>query len=263
MRVTLYQFQPVYHDISSNREKIITTIGNLETDLIVLPELALSGYTFSSMDEAFSLSEQVPGETASIFQRLCDRMGFTLVYGFIERSGEKLYNSAACIRPEEKPVIYRKAHLFNTEKHFFTPGDTPFEPIEACGTTIGVLVCYDHLYPEAARVLARKGARIICHPSNLVLPGTAQLTTRVRSLENRVFWILTNRIGSDPQLHQEDLHFTGLSQITSPTGKILAQAGKNDERIISCTIDPDEAANKQITPANEIFTDLRDDLYQL
>jgi predicted amidohydrolase len=120
-------------------------------------------------------------------------------------------------------------------------------------------VCFDHFFPEAARSLALRGAQIICHPSNLVLEY-ALVNTITRATENRVFWILANRTGSET-LGEKTLAFNGRSQIIAPDGRLLARAGPDSEETLIAEIDPAEALDKRVTPRNDLFLDRRTDLY--
>ncbi|MBA7627742.1 hypothetical protein ES703_35209 [subsurface metagenome] len=118
------------------------------------------------------------------------------------------------------------------------------------------------MFPEAARTLALQGAQIICHPSNLVLPEYGQLTTRVRSMENRLYWILANRWGTEARGGKK-LSYTGCSQITAPDGRILAQAPAEGDALNIVEIDPASACDKRVTPRNDLFADRRPELYRL
>ncbi len=122
------------------------------------------------------------------------------------------------------------------------------------------MICFDWLFPEAARTLALKGADIICHPSNLVLPYCPQAMI-TRSIENRVYSITANRVGKEERIKGTPLSFIGLSQVVSPDGTVeyRAGSGKAEARVIE--IDPKAARNKNITQVNHIFKDRRGDLY--
>ncbi|MCF7933849.1 MAG: hypothetical protein K9M84_05250 [Spirochaetia bacterium] len=260
MKVGCYQFSPIRHDLRSNRALIAETARDSNLDLIVFPELACSGYTFASREELLACSETRDGESTQLLQSISDASGTTIITGFAELDEQTglIYNSAVCTRAGMKPLVYRKAHLFNTEKEFFSCGDTGFFTCTTHETTIGILICFDHMFPEAARTLALQGASLICHPSNLVLEGYAQLTTRVRAMENHVFWILANRVGTEGSLT-----FTGSSQIVDPTGNLLSQAGRDSCGLYTAEFDPDRAANKHITRSNDLFADRRTDLYRI
>jgi predicted amidohydrolase len=232
----------------------------LSVNLLVLPELFNTGYLFTAKEEVAELSESIPGPTTLFLQEITERKQSFIVAGIAERHGGNFYNSAVLIGPDGVRAVYRKAHLFLEEKLFFTPGDSPFQVCEIGLARIGLLVCFDYWFPEAVRRLALQGAQIICHPSNLVLPGYGQQVTRVRAMENRLYWVLANRVGRDVRKGRE-LSFTGESQIISPRGEILAQAGRDEPSLQVIEIDPHTADDKHITPMNDLFRDRRADLY--
>lgn len=261
MKVGFYQFAPEFGRREENISAMIKALSKIEADIIVLPELATSGYLFTSRKETDSLSETVPGRMTEQFAALSDRTGTSYVIGFPEKAKEGIYNSAAMINNEGVKYIYRKTHLFFEEKKCFSPGNK-YGIFEYRAVKVGILVCFDHMFPEAARSLALNGAQVICHPSNLVIPEYGQLTTRVRALENRVFWILANRIGTEER-NGKKLEYTGESQIISPKGEIIKKAGTKESGVFIADIDPAEALNKQVTEFNHVFNDRRTDIYTL
>jgi predicted amidohydrolase len=261
MKIGYLQFNPDFGQPEKNRDFIRKTLENTVADIIVLPELPVSGYFFSNKKEAFTLSEPIPGATTKMLQKISANTGTYFVSGILEKSNEDLYNSAVLTGPDGPLFTYRKTHLFYEEKKFFNPGKN-YSIIEIKGVKIGILVCFDHLFPEAARTLALKGAQIICHPSNLVLPEIAQQTTRVRALENRVFWIMANRYGSETK-EGKTHSYTGESQIIAPNGRIVHRAKPVGDELFLTEIDPADALNKNITELNNIFEDRRTDIYTL
>ena len=158
--------------------------------------------------------------------------------------------------------VYRKAHLYSNEKRLFTPGNTPFEVHDIGKARVGMMICFDWLFPEAARTLALKGADIICHPSNLVLPHCPQAMI-TRCLENRVFAVTANRVGSEARVGKERLRFIGKSQIVSPSGEVLIRASGTRPAVSVVEIDPKEARKKNINPKNDVLGDRREKLYSL
>ena len=174
---------------------------------------------------------------------------------------DKIYNSAVLVDSSGVVTVYRKVHLFDREKLFFAPGQEGFQVIDYRGAKIGLLVCFDHMFPEAARTLALRGAEIICHPSNLVLPEYGQLTTRVRAIENKVFWILSNRYGEEERGGRR-LVYTGESQIVAPGGKVLGKAGAKEEKLFMVDINPADAQSKRIAELNDLFKDRKPELYE-
>lgn len=265
MKVAVCQFEPRLGEAEENRKRMVELLASIDAELVVLPELAVSGYNFSSKQQLLSLAEEADGKTAETLTSLAKKTGARYVVGIPEASDGKLYNSAIMVGPQGLEGSYRKVHLFYKEKEFFRPGEAPFPLIDVDGVKIGLLICFDHMFPEAARTLALKGAQIICHPSNLVLPEYGQLTSRVRALENRVFWLLANRTGQEKGAAGE-LSYTGASQIVSCDGSLLAVAKGNEQgadEIIYADIDPRKAKDKAVTALNDLFGDRRPAFYSL
>lgn len=262
IRVGFYQFAPVFSDKHENLRKIAAALETVQADLIVLPELCTTGYLFVSQDEVNELAEPIPGPTTLFLENLTRRKHLWLILGMAERdeASKRCYNSATLISPDGYKATYRKAHLFLEEKLYFAPGDSPFRIYDLSFARVGMLVCFDHFFPEVARRLALQGAQIICHPSNLVLPEYGQQITRVRAIENRVFWILANRSGREER-GGKVLSFTGESQIVSPQGEILAKAPTDTEDLQIVEISPAVADDKHVTVMNDLFADRRPDFY--
>ncbi|MFB3116278.1 MAG: nitrilase-related carbon-nitrogen hydrolase [Gammaproteobacteria bacterium] len=183
-----------------------------------------------------------------------------LVTGFAEKSEDKLFNSALLIGPNGVEHTYRKLHLFNEEKHLFDAGDIPLQINVVKGMKVGMLVCFDWVFPETMRALTIQGAEVIAHPSNLVL-SFCQEAMITRCLENRVFAITTNRFGSDKRPHGE-IKFTGKSQIVGPGGLLIKCAASQREALFITEIDPAQSQNKNITKLNDLIADRRTEYYQ-
>lgn len=260
MKIGFVQTFPFFGKKEENLKKAEELIQKLEADLLVLPELFNSGYIFADKEELKSLAEKVPeGETTDFLLRLSQKRKTSLVFGIAEKDEDRLYNSAVLVTPEGRIGIYRKLHLFDEEKYLFNPGDKEPEVFDNGKVKVGMMICFDWLFPEVARILALKGADIICHPSNLVLPY-AQEAMLIRSLENSVFTVTCNRIGSEKRAGRR-FSFTGKSQITDPEGKILLRAGQDKEEIGAVEIDPLLAREKKMTENNFIFEDRRPEFY--
>lgn len=259
--VSLLQYCPRVLDVDANLAQIESMLEGIETDLLVLPELAATGYVFASLDEVDRVAEAFPsGRSSQFFHDLAARKNISIVYGFTEKADGAYYNSAALVNPDGSHHLYRKVHLFDREKLFFTPGDRPFDIAAAKnGVQVGLMVCYDWQFPEAARSLALKGAQIICHPANLVLPWCQQAML-TRSLENRVFTITANRTGTETNAGIS-LSFTGQSQITGTKGEVLLRMDAVQEGIASVVIDPSLALDKSTTSRNDAFADRRPEMY--
>ncbi|MEW5925068.1 MAG: nitrilase-related carbon-nitrogen hydrolase [Candidatus Zixiibacteriota bacterium] len=260
MKVALFQNSPVFGEIEKNVDSVLAAVKDREYDLLVLPELFATGYQFVSVDEARTLADIAGhGYTFQKMRELAAAKKALIVYGFPELDKGRLFNSSIAVKPDGDFHIYRKIHLFNTEKEIFEPGQDGFSVFDFDGAKIGMMICFDWRFPEAARRLALDGAQIICHPSNLVLPHCpdAMIT---RALENNVFTITCDRIGTENRIGQP-LTFIGKSRIIGPDGRILGQLGSTGTGFLEAEIDPQDADNKQITPRNEIFSDRRPEFY--
>ncbi|HPF08476.1 MAG: nitrilase-related carbon-nitrogen hydrolase [Candidatus Cloacimonadaceae bacterium] len=262
-RVSVLQYRPQLLKAEENFARISTMLSELDTDLVVLPELALSGYVFSNVSELPLVAESIPeGRIFNGFRDLARARNMSIVYGFAESAGDQYYNSCALVNPDGSFYIYRKIHLFNREKLFFSPGNRPFAVFPGKGgVKLGLMICFDWQFPEAARSLGLLGAQIICHPSNLVLPW-CQEAMKTRSLENRVFSITANRTGTEVNADLKE-YFTGMSQIVGCKGEILLRMNETEEAIYTVEIDPDLALNKAITERNNAYLDRRLDMYTL
>lgn len=259
--LSFIQFRPNFGDVQDNLDQIKKLIPRAKQGIIVLPELFNTGYTFTSNKEVARLAEEVPaGETCSILRNLSKKLASTIVAGFAEKAGSKIYNSAMVVSGGKFLGVYRKVHLFYKEKLWFTPSKTGFQVFNTKDGKIGVMICFDWVYPEAARVLALNGADVIAHPSNLVLPGLAQKGMRIRSLENRVFTITANRVGTENR-GEDRFRLTGRSQIVSPRMKVLASADSKETTVKSVEVDLSQARNKMITKLNNLLEGRRVDLY--
>ena len=258
MKIGFIQFAPVLGDVQATIRKIDGLIDQTKiTDILVLPELCNSGYNFTSFEEAWKTSEEIEN---SIFINYllskCKQFNLYIVSGFNERDNKNLYNSAILIGPEGYIGKYRKLHLFMNEKDYFKPGNIGLPVFDIGLCKIGMLVCFDWIFPEVWRIVALKGAEIICHPSNLVLPGLAQKAVPIHALTNRIYTITANRIGTEGELS-----FTGLSTIANPNGDILFQASETKEETVVKDIDIRLARDKIITKKNDLFSDRRPEEY--
>ena len=261
MRIGFLQFNPKFGEKSYNMQKVEELLSDNQSDLIVLPELFNTGYTFISRDELADLAEDMSGMTIEFLKKLSQAKKTIIVAGFAEKEDDKFYNSAAMITPDGNVNVYRKIHLFNEETLFFTPGDKPFKVYEINNTRIGLMICFDWLFPEAARSLALQGAQIVCHPSNLVLPY-CQRAMFARSIENSVFIITANRTGIENR-NGKELAFSGQSQIMDPKGNLICSALQDEEIVNIVDVDPQKADSKLITNYNDVLKDRRPEMYKI
>lgn len=263
MRVGFYQYDPLFGEVAKNLDRVTARLEQTEADLIVLPELFASGYQFVSQEEVQGLAEPVPdGQTVRRLVDVAKRRRMHIVAGLPEQSGSRCYNSAVIVGPSGFLGCYRKTHLFYEETLFFTPGDSGFQVWDIGVAKIGVMICFDWYYPEAARSLALQGADIICHPSNLVLPNCPD-SMPVRCLENRVFAITCNRIGSEARGGKDRLTYIGNSELVTPKGVIRYRASRDGEDLAVLDIDPTEARNKHLNRYNDLLRDRRRSLYEM
>jgi predicted amidohydrolase len=260
MKIGYVQNSPIFGDKQKNLESIDELLCGVRADLIVLPELFATGYAFTSVEEVPGLSENTDGETSRFLCQKSLDTGAIIVAGFVEREGHTYYNSSFLIYAGKVIGIYRKLHLFYKEKLFFTPGNYPLTVYEINGCKIGVMICFDWIFPEVSRVLALNGAQLIAHPSNLVMPWCQQAMT-IRCLENKVFAVTANRVGIEKRGDDEFI-FTGGSQITSFNGEILSSASQDSPGMDFVTIDLNQANNKMINPYNNVILDRRPEFYK-
>ena len=261
MKVGYVQTSPIFSEITQNFEKVERLLGNTKADLVILPELFATGYTFISKEEAEFFAENTEGKTAEFLMKIAKRTGAVVVGGFIEKEGNQIFNSSMIVSDSEVLGTYRKLHLYYKEKLWFSPGNKPLEIYEVKNTKIGIMICFDWFFPETIRSLALLGADIIAHPANLVLPY-CQRAMLTRCLINRVFAITSNRIGNEAR-GEDNFTFTGGSQITSYNGEILSSSQNNDIERSVMEINIEETRDKQLNKFNHIFEDRRPELYKL
>jgi predicted amidohydrolase len=260
MRIGYVQFDPHFGDKEYNLNRAEEMIRGVEADLLVLPELFNSGYLFLYRQEAAKLAEPIPqGPTTQMLLRLAGETDTHLVAGLAEEDGRRLYNSAVLVSPAGWVRTYRKSHLFVDEKTFFYPGDSGLLTFDIGQAKLGLMICFDWIYPESARILALKGADIICHPANLVLPY-CQRAMVTRCLENGVFAITANRTGTETR-GEKSLTYSGMSQITGPRGEVICSAGPDEEAVGLARIDPLRSRDKRVTERNDLLADRRPELY--
>lgn len=261
MKIAAVQMNCRFDEPERNRRRALQLLERSQADLYVLPELFNSGYWFSSREEALAAAEPVPqGETCRVLIAAAQRLQCHLVAGLAEKAGDRLFNASVLIGPGGLIACYRKIHLFDEEKKWFDPGDTPLSVHDIGSAKVGLMICFDWMFPESMRSLALQGGQIICHSANLVMPY-CQAAMVTRCLENGVFAITANRVGHDRRGGQS-LHFTGQSQITDPRGRVMARASKLMEEVLVRDIDPSLADDKWLNPANHLLNDRRPALYK-
>lgn len=256
LRVGVVQNSPKFLKAPANIKAAFELMDKHEADLWVLPEFFASGYNFKTKAEAAKCAERADGPMAGLLKAYSAKNGCAIVAGFPEKAGAKLYNSAILV-DGAKARVYRKTHLFGGEKKFFKAGDTGFWVESVRGVKIGVMICFDWFFPESARTLALKGAQVIAHPSNLVLPWGPE-GMKIRALENRVFAATANRVGVE-----RGLRYIGCSQVVSPNGSLMTRLGHDESRAAVVQIDAWTAKDKKVHPACDLFEDRRPGKYAL
>jgi len=210
--------------------------------LIVLPECALTGYCFSSLEEALTAAEPVPGPSTEEMTAVCRELDVFVVVGLLEKEGEKCYNGAALLGPHGLVGKHRKLHLpYLGVDRFLDHGDLPPTVYDTEVGRIGIGICYDLMFPEHSRVLALHGADLLVFPSNWPETGTVypDYIVPTRAVENRVFCIAVDRAGEE-----RGTEFLGRSIITHWFGRSLAKGKRNEEDILYAEIEPAEARQK-------------------
>lgn len=261
-RVGFVQGRPRFGEAAYNLELGLALALDLDAHLVVLPELWSSGYVFSSHAEVAALAEDPErGPTAKALVAAAKRERRHYIAGFPEAGrGGRVYNSAMLVGPTGVKAVYRKLHLFEREQEWFTPGDLPLAVHRVGPARVGMLICFDWRFPEAARVLALEGADVIAHPSNLVFPN-AQEAMRVRALENRLYTITANRTGTEKR-PGGTVPFTGRSQIVDPKGEVIVRAGKTETGAHAADVDLAMARDKRLTAITPILSNRRPRFYR-
>ena len=260
MKIGYVQFAPVLGDLQATLSLLDGLRDRFaKADLVVLPELCNSGYAFTSTSQARELAEDAEdGPFVRYLTKLALARGQHIVAGLDELDPHdgQLYNSAVLVGPSGLVGKYRKLHLFLNEKDHFQPGNLGLPVFDLGDYKLGMLICFDWTVPEVWRILALRGADVICHPSNLVLPGLAQRGLPIHALLNRVYVVTANRIGQEG-----DLRFTGMSLVADPKGNVLKQASESDTEVAVVEVDITLARDKQMTPRNHCFDDRRPEEY--
>lgn len=255
------QFTPTYRNVADNIERIGDIIASVNADVIVFPELATSGYLFSSASDVqpFALRPESP-EIYSIIQA-GEQSGASVIIGFPELADEGVYNSALVCSGGVILDVYRKVHLFSNEKDVFLPGNLGFRVVELShlDLRLGTMICFDWRFPEAARLLALAGADLIACPSNLVTP-LWPIVMPARAIENKVYLAVANRTGIE-RTARAVVEFGGKSAVYDYEGSVITQAGNSEDIILTAEIYPSRTRDKAVNDRNNIFEDRRPEMY--
>jgi len=247
VKIAAVQMNPLLMKIRENLDRIL-----LETEvaaqnganLVVFPECALTGYMFSSREEAFRYMETIPGPTTDELGIRCKELGVHIVTGILEKDGDRCFNSAVLIGPDGLIGSYRKNHLpFLGIDRFLDHGDRPFKVWETSLGRIGLFICYDCHFPESARVMTLLGAEILVLPTNWPegRDKVARYVINTRAYENKVNVVAVDRVGDE-----RNARFVGNSLIVNAWGDTVAQAGSEEETTIYAEVSLMDARQKQV-----------------
>ena len=267
-----------------NIEKSIAGIRDAASkgaQLVVLQELHRSLYFCQTEDvDVFDLAETIPGPSSNTLGELAKELGIVIVASLFEKRATGLYHNTAVVFEKDGSIAgkYRKMHIPDDpgfyEKFYFTPGDLGFEPIQTSVGKLGVLVCWDQWFPEAARLMAMAGAELLIYPTAIGWDPrddkdeqTRQkdawvISQRAHAVANGVPVISCNRVGheSDPSGQSDGIQFWGNSFIAGPQGEMLAEADNRNEQILMVKLDQKRSENvRRIWP---YLRDRRIDHYQ-
>lgn len=236
--------------------EMVERAANSGANVICLPELFRSHYFCQKEDSSlFDLAESIPGPSVDALSRSAARLGVTIIASIFEKRAPGLYhNTAAVINPSGLSGIYRKAHIPDDpgfyEKYYFAPGDLGYRVFDTPFGRIGVLVCWDQWYPEAARLVALQGASVIFyptaigwHPAEKEKYGAAQKDAwrtiqRGHAIANGVYVAAVNRIGLEQPAGSSGIEFWGGSFVAGPFGALTCEASADHEGVIITEIDP-------------------------
>jgi predicted amidohydrolase len=266
-RVACAQVPLCIGDTAGNRATCRTAVESAARDgaqIVVLPELASSGYVFADRAELSSLAETRDGPAISEWADLAEAFGLTIVAGFPEAAGDAVYNSAAVVDPTGLRGVYRKAHLWDSENAVFDRGDDLPMVVDTDHGRIGVMVCYDVEFPEWVRAVALSGADLLCAPVNWPLlprPEGERPTEMVRALAgagmNRMPMAVCDRVGTE-----RGQAWIGGSVVIDADGYPLATAGFGTAGVVTADVDLAESRVKRINAHNDVLGDRRTDLYR-
>jgi N-carbamoylputrescine amidase len=270
-RVAIAQLELPAGALEDNRERILTAVRTAVAqgaNLIVLPELASSGYRLDTWREAHAAAEPIPGPTTEAWRAEARAGDCYIVGGICERDGNALYNSVAVVGPEGVIGLYRKLHLFANERLIYRPGDVGLPVVTLPFGRVGVVVCYDLRFPEAMRILALQGADLVAVPTAWApgfdrTPPPDGIIDQVRAAAvqanlNQVWVAAASRAGSDG-----DLTYLGSSVIVNPHGRIDYGPAPRDQEVIEVReIDLAEARHAKVRhPLITPLADRRTDVY--
>ena len=268
--------QPCNEDRHTNLEFSIAKIHEAaaaNADLVVLPELHLGPYFCQNEDyNNFDLAQSVPGPTTEILSAVAKKLKIVIVSTLFEKRAPGLYHNTAVVLDKDGSIAgkYRKMHIPDDpgfyEKYYFTPGDLGFKPIETSIGKLGVLICWDQWFPEAARLMALAGADVLIYPTAIGWDAQDSPEEQQRQLDawitiqrshaiaNGIPVISCNRMGFEQAPDSSDgINFWGNSFIAGPQGEIITQANDSETKLLTGKLD-----SNRIERVRQIWPYLRD-----
>lgn len=253
-RIAVAQVPVVSGDIDANLRRMaewMAAARDQGAGLVLFPECCLTGYVFDSRQDAVAVAIDVAGAAIGTVQSLCLRYGIEVIVGFLEKNGDKLYNTAALVGPQGLMGLHRKRHMpfLGADRFVDEPDGAEVPVFETSVGKVGIAICYEIRFPEVFRTLTLEGAEIIALPTNWPMQSSllAEIFTRVRAAENLVYLLVANRAD-----HEGDTSFLGRSQIVDPLGTVIVDAGKT-EGVFSAEVDLARARDKTITISKGAF----------
>lgn len=266
--VACAQLAPAIGDVESSRAGIRSAVLDAAArgaNVVVLPELANSGYMFESVDELTDAAEPVDGPTIRALTELAAAHRLVIVSGFAELGADgEPYNSAVLVDESGLRAVYRKAHLWNHEKSCgFVPGDRHPPVIDTPHGRIGIMICYDLEFPEWVRLSAMAGAELLCCPVNWPWyprpegerPGEI-IRVQADAAVNRMYIAVADRVGAE-----RGQEWLGGSVIVDVDGYPVTALRLGEQTVFTATIDLAPARDKAISPRNDVHGDRRPELY--
>jgi predicted amidohydrolase len=247
LRVAACQIDPQIGEVEANLDRIghaVLEAVSAGASLVALPEAAVTGYAFGSLEEALPVARRASGIAEDRLAGLAETHRVTIVCGSLEATADEVYNVALISLPDGRRYRYRKMHLpFLGIDRFATPGPDAPPVIEVDGLRFGVLICYDLRFPEAARICALEAADLIVLPTNWPVgvdfhPG---IFAPARAAENHCYLLACDRVGTE-----RDVTFIGRSLLVDYDGKQLAIASDTQEELLLGEIDPEAARGTHI-----------------
>jgi len=245
IKIAAVQMDPRLMQVEENLASMVRAAREAsqnQAKLIVFPECSLTGYVFSSREEALPYAETIPGPSTEALLSICKELEIYIVFGLLEKEDDKLFNALSFVGPKGFVASYRKNHLpFLGIDRFVDKGNRPFQVHSTPIGNIGVHICYDVLFPESARIMALLGADIIVLSTNF--PNgrgeTLNCVARARAIENKVNLVSSDRVGAE-----RGFSFAGLSNIVNATGEVLSLASPDKEEIIYGEVSLEAARQK-------------------